>query len=116
MKNIKFVVLISALTVFVGLLFYFLGDFSNRAKLIYNVLREEDKEKIINNLVEKVDTDSMKTKLELSLKTFSQKIENDEYSDEYLESLLKDFDNLSNKEKIDSALVEEFYQKVNRDF
>lgn len=58
----------------------------------------------------------MRRKLKLSSKTFSQKLKNDKYSDDYLRSLLKNFDNLSNKVKIDLALVEEFYQKVSRDF
>lgn len=79
MKNIKFITLISTLKIFVGLIIYFFGDFSNKAKLVYNVLREVDREKIINNLVEKVDTISMKRKLKISFKTFSQKLKNDKH-------------------------------------
>ncbi|MFN4111292.1 MAG: hypothetical protein ACK4G1_03395 [Ignavibacteria bacterium] len=84
--------------------------------MIYSLFKEDDKNKIITNLVNKVESDSMKSKLQLALKKFSVKIENNEYSDEHLKTLVKEFEKITNLEKIDSSMVENFYQKVNRDY
>lgn len=116
MKKYKFYILIFSLTAVVGILFYFFSDFSLRVKIIYSIFKEEDKNKIITKLVERVDSDTMKHKLESALRKFGNKIENDEYSDDQLKNLIKDFEQISNLNKIDSLVVENFYQKVNRNF
>ena len=103
-------------TLCIGFVVFFVSDYSRRVKLIFSLFKEEDKEKIITKLTEKVVSDTMKNKLQFALKDFSNKIENEEYSDEYLQQLIQDFEQLSNLNKIDSATVEEFYNKVRREF
>ncbi len=116
MKKFKFYLLVLLITILVSLLSYFFSDYSNRIKVIHSLLKEEDKNKIIKGIVEKVETESMKLKLQKALITFSQKIENGSYSDEHLENLLKIFEKLSESGKIDSSTVERFYQQVNKEF
>ncbi len=116
MKKYKIYIITIALTFIIGLPTYYLSDYSRRVKLIYGFIGEEEKKKIINSYCEKIESDSMKSKMELSLKIFGQKIENDEYDDEHLKSLLIEFQKLTESTKIDSTKVEEFYSKVNRDF
>lgn len=116
MRKYRFYIFVISTTVIVGILIYFISDYSQRVKLIYSLFKEEDKNKIIAKLVEKVDSDSLKRKLDISLRKFGKKIENNEYSDDQLKNLINDFEQISNLNKIDSSMVENFYQKVNRDF
>lgn len=116
MKKFNFYILIVLITLITGFIVFFVSDYSRRVKLIFSLFKENDKEKIITKLTEKVESDTMKIKLQLALKSFSNKIENDEYTDEYLQQLIKDFEQISNLNKIDSATIEEFYHKVRREF
>lgn len=116
MKKFRFYIFIFLITVIVGFIIYLMSDFSMRVRLIYSLFKEEDKNKIITRLVEKVESDTMKHKLEIALKKFSTKIENDEYTDEHLEDVIREFEQISNLGKIDSSMVESFYQKINRNF
>lgn len=116
MKKFRFYLIVFLITVLVSLLSYFFSDYSNRVKIIHSLLKEEDKNKIIRGIAEKVEPESMRLKLQKALITFSKKIENGSYSDDHLEGLLKMFEKLSEIGKIDSSTVERFYQQVNKEF
>lgn len=116
MKKYRFYIIIILITLVVGFIIYLISDFSMRVKLVHSLFKDEDKNKIITKLVEKVESDTMKHKLEITLRKFSTKIEKDEYTDEHLENIIKEFEQISNLGKIDSSTVESFYQKVNRNF
>lgn len=116
MKRIRLYITLLLLTIFVGIIFFYFSDYSRRVKVIYSFMKEKDKEKIINSLVEKVESDSLKKILRTTLKTFENKIETDAYSDEHLRDLINDFAKITEKNKITSIEIDKFSQKVNRDF
>lgn len=116
MKKYKFYLITIFLTLFVGLILYFVFDYSSRVKLLFNLVGQKDREKIITAIVDKVDSEIMKQKMQKTLITFANKIDGNLYSDDYLKELLKDFEIISNQKNIDSLTVEEFSNKVNREF
>ncbi len=116
MKKFKFYFITFLLTLIVGLILYFVFDYSYRVKLIFSLINQKDKEKIISSISEKADSELMKQKLQKTLNTFASKISHNLYSDDYLKELLKDFEIISNQKIIDSITIEEFSNKVNREF
>lgn len=104
------------LTLFVGLIFYFVLDYSYRIKLLFSLISQKDREKIITSIADKADSDLMKQKMQKTLTTFANKIDGNLYSDDYLKELMKDFEIISSQKNIDSLTVEEFSNKVNREF
>lgn len=116
MKKYKFYIILLISTIIIGLIFFYFSDYSRRVKTIYSLMKEKDKEKIINGLVEKVEADTLKDKFKSVLIVFGNRIENDEYSDEHLKELLDKFEKIVDKDKISSNEIEEFAKKVNQDF
>jgi len=116
MKKYKFYIVLILLSIILGIIFFYISDYSRLVKTVYSVMKEEDKEKIINGLVEKVEVDSIKENFRQTLIQFGSKIEKDEYSDEHLKVLLKNFENMVNDDKITYNELEEFTKKVNQDF
>lgn len=116
MKKYKFYIFLIIVTFIVGTIFFYLSDYSRRVKVLYSIMKEKDKEKIIENLVEKVEVDSLKEKFRTALKKFGQKIELDAYSDEHLEDILNDLQKITEANKITYEEIEKFTQKVNQDF
>ncbi len=104
MKKYKFYILLIVVTLIIGTIFFYLSDYSRRVKVIFSLMKEKDKEKIINNLVEKVEADSLKEKFQTTLKTFGKKIDLDVYSDEHLEDLLKDLEKITLSKKLRNSL------------
>jgi len=116
MKKYKFYISLILLTILLGTIFFYVSDYSRLVKTIYSVFKERDKEKLVSGLVEKVEADSLKEKFRQTLLLFSYKIENDEYSDEHLKVLLKDFQKIVDDDKITIEEIEEFSKKVRQDF
>jgi len=104
------------LTIILGTIFYYFSDFSRRVKIVYLVMEKDDKEKIINGLIEKVEADSLKENFRQTLISFGNKIENDGYSDEHLKVLLQNIETFVKDDKITLSEIEEFAKKVNQDF
>jgi len=116
MKKYKLYLITILVTIFVGVITYYVSDYSSRVRIIFSLFKENDKQKIISSLTEKVESDSMKHKLEIALKKFALNISEDHYTDEHLKNLMKEFERISNQDKIDSIFVEKFYENVNREF
>ncbi len=116
MKKIRFYITLVLLTIFVGIVFFYFSDYSRRVNVIYSFMKDKDKEKIINNLVEKVEIDSLRENFRSTLQIFAQKIGDDAYSDEHLRDLIKDFGKITEMNKITSIEIDRFSQKVKQDF
>ncbi len=116
MKKSIFLIIVVITTLIVAAVAYYISSPHRIAKTALSILSETTIEQIKETLVAKVGSPDQKEKL---VKNFDQlvfNIKNDKYSDEHMKEILHKFDELENKTKIDSSMIEEFRVLIEREF